>query len=78
MHGMILNDIEKKELEYLLKREMDELIHDLNNRYLEHIVKRSIQERYEILFQLFKRFASNEDCIRYLPSRYFPMSSRRK
>ncbi|MBO8157526.1 MAG: hypothetical protein H0Z32_13850 [Bacillaceae bacterium] len=78
MYGMILNEIERKELEYLLKREMDELIHDLNNRYLEHIVKRSIQERYEILYQLFKRFASDSDCLRYLPSRYFSVSSKRK
>ncbi|MBB6455133.1 uncharacterized protein (DUF1810 family) [Salirhabdus euzebyi] len=78
MFGLIINDVEKKEFEYLLKREMEELIHDLTNRHIDQIVKRAMRERYNILFKLFKRFADKSDCIKYMPSKYFSSSLNEK
>jgi hypothetical protein len=71
MYGFIINEIEKKELEYLLKREMEELILDLRSRQIDHVVKRAMRERYQIIFKLFKRFADKSECLKYMPSNYF-------
>ncbi|MCP8617992.1 hypothetical protein [Salirhabdus salicampi] len=78
MIGMMINDMEKKELEYLLKREMEEILHDLNNRHIDHVVKRAMRERYQLLFRLFKRVAGSSDCLRYMPSKYFSSGLKNK
>lgn len=67
MLGFIINDIEQKEMEYLLKREMEELQLDLTDERIDHIVKRAMEERYKILYKLFRRFASHKECLKYLP-----------
>ncbi|WP_246946193.1 hypothetical protein [Bacillus pinisoli] len=66
MIGFMLNTMEQKELEYLLKREMDEILHDLQDHRIDHIVKRAMEERYQILFKLFKRVATPQECSKYL------------
>ncbi|MCJ8009641.1 hypothetical protein ACFFF5_17755 [Lederbergia wuyishanensis] len=69
MLGLLLNDRDKEEIIYLLKREMDEILFDLKDARIESIVKQSMEERYKTLFSLFKRVASQYDCMRYvLPS----------
>ncbi|WP_370221908.1 hypothetical protein [Cytobacillus sp.] len=50
MIGMLLNQKELKEMEYLIKREMDEILFDLKDDRIDHIVKRAMEERYKILF----------------------------
>ncbi len=64
--GLMINDREKQEIEYLLKREMDEILFDLKDSRIDHIVKRAMDERYKILFSLFKRFASHKECLKYM------------
>jgi hypothetical protein len=74
MIGFMLNQMELKELEYLLKREMDEILHDFQDHRIDHIVKRAMEERYQILFRLFKRVASPNECTKYIrtkPVRYY-------
>ncbi|MGM0855240.1 MAG: hypothetical protein ACQEWI_22100 [Bacillota bacterium] len=66
MLGLMINDREKQEIEYLLKREMDEILFDLKDSRIDHIVKRAMDERYKILFSLFKRFASHRECLKYM------------
>lgn len=69
MIGIIINQKEEKEIMYLIKREMDEILFDLKDDRIDHIVKRSMEERYKILFTLFKRVAPPVECFRYLPSK---------
>jgi hypothetical protein len=69
MLGLLINDMEQKEIEYLLKRELDELLMDLEDQRIDHIVKRAMRERYHVLFQLFRRVASDKECIKYMPKR---------
>jgi hypothetical protein len=64
--GLLINEREKQEIEYLLKREMDEILFDLKDGRIDHIVKRAMNERYEILFSLFKRIASHKECLQYI------------
>lgn len=47
---VLIDDREKQEIEYLLKREMDEILFDLKDARIEYIVKRAMDERYAILF----------------------------
>ncbi|PWW19338.1 hypothetical protein DFO73_12183 [Cytobacillus oceanisediminis] len=69
MIGMLLNQKEVKEMEYLIKREMDEILFDLKDDRIDHIVKGAMEERYKILFSLFQRIASSSDCLKYMRSR---------
>ncbi|HET7578388.1 MAG TPA: hypothetical protein VFK33_03830 [Bacillales bacterium] len=68
MLGAVFTDKETQEMEYILKREMEELLLDLEDERIMGIVKRSMQERYQIIFRLFCRFASNADRSRYARS----------
>ncbi|QNK49823.1 hypothetical protein H7F28_06045 [Brevibacterium sp. PAMC23299] len=66
MLGLLINDKEKMELEYLLKREMDDILFDLQDDRIDHIVKRAINEKYNILFRLFKRVSTEEEILMYM------------
>lgn len=66
MIAMLLNDTEKKEMQYLLKREMDEILFDLKDERIATMVKIEMEERYKHLFTLFKRVASPSDCMKYM------------
>ncbi|WP_054705019.1 hypothetical protein [Bacillus sp. JCM 19041] len=62
MLGMLLTDKEVKEIEYLLKRELEELLLDLTDERIEGVVKDVMIEKYGLVFNLYKRVA--------LPSEY--------
>jgi hypothetical protein len=68
MFGLLINNKEVKEMEYLIKREMDEILFDLRDDRIDHIVKRAMEERYKVLFTLFRRVASPHDCLKYMRS----------
>ncbi|WP_186576132.1 hypothetical protein [Aquibacillus kalidii] len=67
MIGMLVNDIEQKEIQYLIKRELEELLLDLEDNRIDQMVKRAMKERYKLLFQLFRRVASEKECMKYIP-----------
>jgi len=71
MFGILLTEIEKQEIEYLVKRELDELLYDFEDRRIEGVVKRAMEERYRILFKLFSKVASPSACSRYARNRKF-------
>lgn len=64
--GLLINEKEAKEIQYLIKRELDEILFDLDDERIDHIVKRSMEERYKILFALFKRVAPTNECLSYM------------
>ncbi|GHI00442.1 hypothetical protein [Neobacillus kokaensis] len=69
MFGFLINEKEIKEMEYLLKREMDEILFDLGDDRIDHIVKRAMEERYKVLFALFRRIAAPNECMKYIRHR---------
>jgi hypothetical protein len=69
MLGFLINEKEASEIEYLIKREMDELLFDLRDDRYDHIVKGAMSERYSTLFTLYKRVAPPKDCLKYLRKR---------
>jgi len=66
MIGLLVNHKEIEELMYVLKREMDEILFDLSDERINHVVKSGMEERYHILFSLFKRIAPPNECIPYI------------
>lgn len=71
MLGFVVDKREIKELEYLLKREMDEILQDLNDSRIDKIVKQAMEDRYQILFKFFKRFACERECSKYIRSKKY-------
>lgn len=69
MLGLLINEAEQKEIEYLVKRELEELLLDLEDNRIDTLVKKSMRERYEKLFQLLLRVASKEECLPYIPTK---------
>jgi hypothetical protein len=66
MQAMLLNEMEIKEMQYLLKREMDEILYDLRDERIDLFIKTEMEERYKHLFTLFKRVAPPVDCMKYI------------
>ncbi|MFG6150670.1 hypothetical protein [Halobacillus sp. B23F22_1] len=69
MYGLMLTKQEHQEIEYLLKREMEEITLDLGDHRIDSSIKGAMEERYEVLFQLFRRFANGEECLQYMPKK---------
>ncbi|MBM7555046.1 hypothetical protein [Thalassobacillus pellis] len=67
MHGLLISEMEREEMEYLLKRELEELIFDLEDHRIDKMVKQAMQERYTLLFNFFKRIAPHTECLKYMP-----------
>ncbi|WP_209125350.1 hypothetical protein [Alkalihalobacillus sp. BA299] len=66
MLGFLLNMKEVQEVEYLLKREMEELLLDLTDPRIDNIVKKAMEEKYQIIFGIYRRFASPKECTKYI------------
>lgn len=69
MLGLLIDEMEKKELEYLIKRELEELLFELGDTRIDSLAKQSMLGRYRKLFQLLLRVARKEDCLQYIPPR---------
>ncbi|HLS36334.1 MAG TPA: hypothetical protein VK061_08865 [Bacillota bacterium] len=66
MLGLLVTDMEKREIEYLIKREFEEILLDLEDHRIDDVIKESMIERYKVLFNLFRKVATEEDCLKYM------------
>lgn len=69
MLGLLINEMEQKEIEYLIKRELEELLLDLDDQRIDAPLKQAMRERYQKLFRLLLRVASKEECLPYMPAK---------
>nr|WP_246593635.1 hypothetical protein [Evansella tamaricis] len=67
----MLNGKEAQEMEYLLKRELEELLLDLSDSRIDGIVKRAMEERYQMIFKLYKRFTPQKEYMQYVRQRQY-------
>ncbi|AJY75310.1 hypothetical protein [Paenibacillus beijingensis] len=65
MLGLLFNDKECKELNYVLRKELDEMLLDLGDVRLDGEIKQAITKRYKIVFRMFARIASPKELSRY-------------
>ncbi|MFZ4454577.1 hypothetical protein [Salibacterium aidingense] len=68
MLGLLLRSEEAKELEYIIKRELEELLLDFEDERIEKTVKETMEEKYKMIFKLYQRIAPPGDCVRYVRS----------
>ncbi|WP_195576714.1 hypothetical protein [Paenibacillus sp. 1001270B_150601_E10] len=71
MLGFLFNEKECKELGYMLRKELDEMLLDLSDQRLDRDVRRAIATRYRTVFRMYARIASPKDLSRYARNHRF-------
>jgi len=66
MLGMLFNDRECKEFDYVLRKELDEMLFDLGDSRLDGEIRKSIMKRYKIIFRMYARIASPKQLSKYV------------
>lgn len=66
MLGFLFSRKECQELEYLLKRELEEMLLDFGDKRIDYLVKRAMEERYAILFRMYARLAHPNELAKYM------------
>jgi hypothetical protein len=69
MLGFMLSEKESKELEYLLRKEMDELLFDLSDYRIDGSLRKAMDERYHTVFKMYRRVANTKDVSKYIRTR---------
>lgn len=69
MLGLLFNTKEVQELEYLLKRELEEMLLDFSDKRIDYLVKRAMEERYSIIFRMYSRIAVPNELSKYVRRR---------
>lgn len=55
--GMLFSDKECKELDYVLRKELDEMLLDMSDTRLDQDIRHAIANRYKTIFRMYARFA---------------------
>lgn len=69
MLGILFNERECRELDYVLRKELDEMLMDLRDTRIESDMKTAIESRYKVIFRMYARLASPKDLSRYALNR---------
>ncbi|HEX7055673.1 MAG TPA: hypothetical protein VF260_00550 [Bacilli bacterium] len=65
MLGMIYNDRECRELGFLLRKELDEMLLDLSDYRMNGDVREAIEARYQVIFKMYARVATPKELSKY-------------
>ncbi|MCR6104931.1 hypothetical protein HXA34_01340 [Salipaludibacillus agaradhaerens] len=66
MIGFMLKEQEAEEFEYMLKRELEELLLDLMDERLDGQIRQAMEARYTVIYKLYKRLAPPKEVLKYL------------
>lgn len=69
MLGVLFNERECRELDYVLRKEMDEMLFDLNDRKMGMEMRDAIESRYSVIFRMYARLASPKELSKYARKR---------
>jgi hypothetical protein len=69
MLGFLFNERECRELDYVLRKELDEMLFDLNDKRIDADIKGAIESRYKVIFRMYARVASPKEISRYARNR---------
>ena len=67
--GFLFSAKEVQELEYLLRRELEEMLLDFGDKRIDYLVKRAMEERYSIIFRMYARIAPPNELSKYVRRR---------
>lgn len=65
MIGFMINEKEKLELIYVIKRELEEILFDLGDERISNVLKKSMLQRFNILISILQRIAIEKDWRNY-------------
>lgn len=65
MLGMLFNEKECNELDYVLRKELDEMLFDLSDHRLDQDIRNAIAKRYKTVFRMYARFAPSKELSKY-------------
>ncbi|ALS24902.1 MULTISPECIES: hypothetical protein [Paenibacillus] len=71
MLGFLFNERECKELNYVLRKELDEMLFDLNDQRIDTDIKKAIESRYKVIFRMYARLASPKEISKYARNRMY-------
>lgn len=69
MLGILLDARECRELHFILRKELDEMLLDLKDHRMDAHVKEAIRSRYRIIFRMYARLASPKELSKYVLGR---------
>lgn len=69
MMGFLFSNKECQELEYMLRRELEELLLDLGDKRIDGVVRVAMEERYSTVFRMYGRMASPKELVKYVRNR---------
>ncbi|MGG0824319.1 hypothetical protein ABE099_15760 [Paenibacillus turicensis] len=65
MLGMLFSEKECCELDYVLRKELDEMLFDLSDHRLDLDIRQAIAKRYKTVFRMYARFAPSKELSKY-------------
>lgn len=71
MIGFLFNERECKELDYVIRKELDEMLFDLKDQRVDSKAKAAIEARYRIVFRMYTRLASSKEISKYARNRVY-------
>lgn len=71
MMGFLFNERECRELDYLLRKELDEMLFDLRDNRMDDEIKAAIEARYNVIFRMYARIASPKEISKYARNRIY-------
>lgn len=71
MLGFLFSERECRELDYVLRKELDEMLFDLNDKLIEAELKSAIEARYKVIFRMYARLASPKEISKYARNRVY-------
>lgn len=66
MLGFMFNERECSELEYMLKKELDEMLLDLSDSRMDAAIKKVINDRYKVVFNMYSRIGCPKEISKYI------------
>lgn len=66
MMGFLFNQKECQEMEYMLRRELEELLLDLGDKRIDGVVRRAMEDRYSTVFKMYGRLVSPKELSKYV------------
>lgn len=66
MMGFLFSPRECNEIEYLIRRELEEMLLDLSDHRIDSLVKKAMMDRYQMLFKMYGRFVSPKELSKYI------------
>ncbi|PYE57550.1 hypothetical protein DFP93_13068 [Aneurinibacillus soli] len=71
MMGFLFTARECSEIEYLIRRELEELLLDLGDVRIDEMVKRAMEQRYKVLFKMYSRFVTPKELSKYIRNKKY-------